>query len=77
MGQEGIRFGKVSLVMRLLHRRLGELEAELEVRIRDLSATQLDVLSEALLDFSTVEDLIHWLDSQDKGVSFPLAGKPN
>ena len=29
-------------------------------------ASQLDVLSEALLDFATVEDLIHWLDSQGK-----------
>jgi predicted transposase YdaD len=64
--QEGIRLGKVSLVMRLLHRRLGELDAELEARIRDLLASQLDVLSEALLDFATVEDLIHWLDSQEK-----------
>ncbi|AFZ19652.1 hypothetical protein Mic7113_3944 [Allocoleopsis franciscana PCC 7113] len=64
--EEGIRLGKVSLVMRLLHRRLGELDAKLEARIGDLGVSQLDVLSEALLDFSTVEDLIYWLDSQDK-----------
>jgi predicted transposase YdaD len=64
--QEGIRLGKVSLVMRLLHRCLGELDAELEARIRNLLASQLDVLSEALLDFASVEDLIHWLDSQEK-----------
>ena len=64
--QEGIRLGKVSLVMRLLHRRLGEFDAELEARIRNLLASQLDVLSEALLDFASVEDLIYWLDSQGK-----------
>ncbi len=52
--------------MRLLYRRLGELDAELEARIRNLLASQLDVLSEALLDFASVEDLIHWLDSQEK-----------
>jgi hypothetical protein len=59
--QEGIHLGKVSLVMRLLPRRLGELDAELEARIRNLLASQLDVLSEALLDFATVEDLIYWV----------------
>jgi predicted transposase YdaD len=65
--QEGIRLGKVSLVMRLLHRRLGELDAELETRIRNLLASQLDVLSEALLDFEDVGDLTDWLRNLDRG----------
>jgi predicted transposase YdaD len=65
--QEGIRLGKVSLVMRLLHRRLGELDAELEARIRNLLASQLDVLSEALLDFEDVGDLTDWLRNLERG----------
>ena len=65
--QEGIRLGKVSLVMRLLPRRLGELDAELEARIRNLLASQLDVLSEALLDFEDVGDLTDWLRNLERG----------
>jgi hypothetical protein len=35
-----------------------------EAKVRQLSITQLDDLSEALLDFSTPVDLDRWLNSQ-------------
>ena len=47
--------------MRLLHRRLGELDTELETQIQELLTEQLDLLSEALLDFENVDDLRVWL----------------
>jgi Domain of unknown function (DUF4351) len=51
----------LSMVMRQLNRRLGDIdEAELE-RVRFLPVEQLDELSEALLDFTSVTDLTNWL----------------
>jgi hypothetical protein len=64
--EEGIEQGKeqatLSLVMRLLPRRVGTLTPELEARVQQLSLTQLEDLSVALLDFSSVEDLTAWLE---------------
>lgn len=54
----------LSLVMRLLNRRLGNIdEAELE-RVRSLSIEELEALSEALLDFTSVTDLTNWLSGR-------------
>ncbi len=60
---EGIQEGEPSLVLRLLKRRIGEFDSQLEVRIRNLSVAQLEELGEALLDFSTQDDLLTWLAS--------------
>ncbi len=57
----GIEQGKLSIVMRLLKRKVGELDPEVEERVRGLSVTQLEELSEALLDFSNLDDLTTWL----------------
>ncbi len=51
--------------MRLLPRRIGTVEPDLQVRIRQLSLIQLENLAEALLDFSQPADLVNWLDSQE------------
>ena len=50
------------LILRLLKRRLGQIEPEDETRIDRLSVEQLEVLGEALLDFSNRDDLLAWLD---------------
>ena len=47
--------------MRLLTRRFGTLENELQQRLQQLSTVQMEDLSEALLDFSNVGDLVTWL----------------
>jgi len=60
--QEGRQEGELQLVLRLLNRRFGNLEATLEQQIHRLSVEQLEVLAEELLDFSSVEELEHWLD---------------
>ncbi|MBD6619362.1 DUF4351 domain-containing protein [Komarekiella sp. 'clone 1'] len=59
--QQGIQQGEVTLALRLLTRRLGTVSPELQAQIQQLSSVQLEALSEALLDFSTTEDLIAWL----------------
>lgn len=59
--EQGKREGEVSIVMRLLKRKVGELDPEVEERVKGLSVSQLEELSEALLDFSNLEDLTTWL----------------
>jgi predicted transposase YdaD len=60
---EGIKEGEASLVLRQLKRRIGEVDSELEVRIRSLSVAQLEDLGEALLEFASISDLLAWLES--------------
>jgi predicted transposase/invertase (TIGR01784 family) len=59
--QEGRQEEGVSLIIRLLKRRLGEISPILESQIISLSIEQLEELGEALLDFKSQEDLINWL----------------
>ncbi|HEY9742194.1 MAG TPA: DUF4351 domain-containing protein [Coleofasciculaceae cyanobacterium] len=69
--QQGLQQGKqqgkqeeaVAIVLRLLLRRLETVEPELQLRIQQLSSTQIEELAEALLDFSTKEDLLLWLET--------------
>ncbi|MBE9198184.1 MULTISPECIES: DUF4351 domain-containing protein [unclassified Nodularia (in: cyanobacteria)] len=60
--EEGMEKATLSLVMRQLPRRVGTLTPELEAQVQQLSLTQLEDLSVALLDFSSVEDLTAWLE---------------
>jgi Domain of unknown function (DUF4351) len=57
----GIQQGQVSMVMRLLKHKFGEIDSNVEARIKGLSSPQLEDLSEALLDFDRVADLTTWL----------------
>ncbi|QZZ23606.1 DUF4351 domain-containing protein [Leptothermofonsia sichuanensis E412] len=52
--------------MQLLTRRFGQLEADLQARIQVLSREELEVLGEALLDFSQITDLDRWLEQRDR-----------
>ena len=61
---EGRQEAEVQLVWRQLNRRLGNLDPSLEQQIRRLSVEQVETLAEALLDFSSVEDLQAWLQQQ-------------
>ncbi|MGK7905563.1 MAG: Rpn family recombination-promoting nuclease/putative transposase [Hormoscilla sp.] len=53
--------GELKIVLRLLTRRIGEIAAELQSQIRQLSLIQLEDLAEALLDFEAQTDLVAWL----------------
>ncbi len=64
----GIRKGRkvaaLSLVLRLLKKRVGQLEPELEQRVSALNVEQLEDLGEALLDFAEIGEVTTWLDSK-------------
>lgn len=62
--QQGLQQGKLDLILRLLTRRFGTTDAQLQARINNLSAADLDELSEALLDFSDISALSNWLDGR-------------
>ncbi len=62
-----MREGEVTIVMRLLKRKVGELDPEVEAQVRELEVAQLEALSEALLDFSNLEDLRDWLRNIPRG----------
>ncbi len=64
--QEGKQEEALSLVIRLLVRRVGKIDLMVEERIRELSIEQLEGLGEALLDFSQVADLVDWLEQQER-----------
>lgn len=66
--QSGIQQGrmqeKLTIINRLLTRRIGAIAPDLQSIINGLSATALDELSEALLDFSDEAALAIWLDKR-------------
>jgi len=61
--QEGLTHER-TLVLRLLRKRLGDLDPAVKEQIETLSVDRLDQLGEALLDFNARDDLDIWLQSQ-------------
>jgi predicted transposase YdaD len=64
--QKGQQRGEVALIMRQLTRRFSAIAPELQTKIQQLSIPQLEDLGETLLDFSSVNDLIAWLETQEE-----------
>jgi hypothetical protein len=60
---KGRQEGERSLVLRQLSRRIGSLSPEVLSSVEALSLPQLEMLGEALLDFTGVDDLTSWLQS--------------
>jgi hypothetical protein len=54
----------LNMVMRQLSRKVGALSDEVRSPLQSLSIGQLEALAEALLDFSSAEDLSAWLADQ-------------
>jgi predicted transposase/invertase (TIGR01784 family) len=63
--QAGIQTGEANLVLRLLHRRIGEIPRVFSAKIRELSVEQLENLGEALLEFNAESDLRDWFAGQE------------
>ncbi|MEA5620666.1 DUF2887 domain-containing protein [Cronbergia sp. UHCC 0137] len=59
--QEGRQEGQTDLVLRLLNRRCGVLSPAQKEKIRSLDIERLEILGEALLDFTAISDLEAWL----------------
>jgi predicted transposase YdaD len=62
---EGRQEEGVTLILRQLQRRCGELTPVIRDRIPRLSLPQLEALGEALLEFHSVADLEQWLALHD------------
>ena len=60
--QDILQKGEFKFFYRQLNRRFGEIDISIIERIRELSTEQLEALGEAFLDFSSIEDLVAWLD---------------
>ncbi|NEP80639.1 MAG: Rpn family recombination-promoting nuclease/putative transposase, partial [Okeania sp. SIO3B3] len=59
-----ITAAKSELLMRLLNKRFGEISNQISRQFDYLSATDLDNLAEAVLDFNNLEDLLIWLEEK-------------
>jgi len=59
--QEGRQEGGQALVLRQLTKRFGALPDSAQVQIQDCSVEQLELLSEALLDFQSLDKVQAWL----------------
>jgi predicted transposase/invertase (TIGR01784 family) len=51
-----------ALVLKLLARKLGKIDGEVQVRVGGLTIDKIESLGEALLDFTQMGDLLVWLD---------------
>jgi predicted transposase YdaD len=61
--QQGLQQGEANLVIRQLTSRFGKLSPRLEKHICALPLEQLELLGEALLDFTRPVELRNWLDA--------------
>ena len=61
--ERGRQEGELAVILKQLKTRVGELSPEIQQRIQTLSGNQLETLGEALLDFTSMSDLLNWLES--------------
>jgi predicted transposase YdaD len=63
--QEAKADGEKIVVLKMLDRKLGNINItpEIRSRVNNLNIEQLESLSESLLDFGQMSDLIGWLDA--------------
>jgi hypothetical protein len=61
--EEGRKAEALNLTVRFLTRRFGPLPAELEAQISQLALGQVEQLFDAVFDFTRIEDVQHWLDT--------------
>jgi uncharacterized protein DUF4351 len=72
--RRGIRKGSANIVLIQLQRRFGALDETMQSRIDALLTKQLEELSVALLDFSSLSDLEDWLQGHPLPTSVSGAG---
>jgi predicted transposase YdaD len=60
---EGKLEGESIVILRQIRRKFGEIAPDLQLKIRNLSAMELEDLGENLLDFSQIGELISWLEN--------------
>ena len=63
--EQGLQRGEAIALLCILTRRFGEIAPELEEKIRSLPIPQLEALIDAQIDFSSLDDLVNWLNQQN------------
>ncbi|MCX5982840.1 MAG: DUF4351 domain-containing protein [Nostocales cyanobacterium LacPavin_0920_SED1_MAG_38_18] len=63
--QDILQKGEQRTIIRLLNRRFGEIDSSLLHSIRMLTIEKLDDLTDSLLDFSEISDLVTWLNRHE------------
>jgi predicted transposase/invertase (TIGR01784 family) len=61
--ERGIKTGQINLIKRLLERRFGELNNEIENSLTQLSSEDLSSLASAIFDLDNLADLASWLEN--------------
>lgn len=64
--QAGIKAGQRALILRLLERRIGAVNPDVVSRIGELSVEQLESLVEEVVGFSSLSDLMAWLEQNSR-----------
>ena len=64
--QEGIKAGQRALILRMLERRLAAVNPDVVSRIGELSVEQLESLVEEVVGFSSLSDLMVWLEQNNR-----------
>ncbi len=59
--QEGMQEALQKAILRLLSRKFGQIAPELKSQVETLAIPQLENLTEAVLDFTSTDDLETWL----------------
>ena len=72
--RQGRREGEAEIVIKLLARRLGALSTSQEKAVRKLSTRKLEGLAEALLDFSSIDDLTQWMRETKETLNVARSG---
>ncbi len=66
LDKQHLKEREISLIMRQLTRKMGKIEPLLIEQVRGLSFEDLEGLAEALLDFTEVNNLVNWLEEQER-----------
>ncbi|MBV8883516.1 MAG: Rpn family recombination-promoting nuclease/putative transposase [Chroococcidiopsidaceae cyanobacterium CP_BM_RX_35] len=64
--QESRQKGEATLILRQLARRVGQVAPEVRSQIQQQPVERLEELGEALLDFSSAQDLTDWLENHQQ-----------
>ncbi|AFZ51886.1 DUF4351 domain-containing protein [Dactylococcopsis salina] len=65
--KEGKKAEAQSLVWRLISRRFGDIPSSIQTQIEELDIEETEALAEALLDFTSIDDLQRWLQQNEGG----------
>jgi len=67
--QQGKQTGAAEVTLRVLRRRFGAVGPRIEQRVTSRPVEQLEELGEALLDFTSLEDVERWLSEKDRSTA--------